>query len=244
MKEKDPERIAVQGSPTRCPFCHDDVGLAQENAVCHDCLARHHSACWDEGGACANCGSTARMERKGPPDLTPERARAALLGAGFAAEQVDALLAGASEGDRGERLRAALALAVAVPALFLVTGVTLWAGFDGMISDELMLPVPAVLVVANLLVGTIGRRVDWTWWLALGGSLSALLAGAAVAPWTKFGAGGALAAAAVGLPLATVTGALAALFARRLERSEARSSAAGVEEKLAKLRELRGADRS
>jgi hypothetical protein len=42
----------------RCPFCHADVGLGDEPVVCAACLAKHHKACWfEDGGACATCGS-------------------------------------------------------------------------------------------------------------------------------------------------------------------------------------------
>lgn len=48
--------VNVQGSPTRCPFCRGDVRPEQEAwAVCKRCLARHHTPCWTESGACAAC---------------------------------------------------------------------------------------------------------------------------------------------------------------------------------------------
>ena len=49
----------------RCPFCHDDVSVEQNDWVaCRDCLARHHSACWEEGAACGSCGSTTALETR------------------------------------------------------------------------------------------------------------------------------------------------------------------------------------
>lgn len=46
----------VQGSPVRCPFCHD--GLTKDLVACAGCGARHHAPCYEEQGACASCGSS------------------------------------------------------------------------------------------------------------------------------------------------------------------------------------------
>jgi len=51
-------RVEVRGSPTRCPYCHDDCQPGQDDVACRDCLARHHSACWREHRACGSCGSS------------------------------------------------------------------------------------------------------------------------------------------------------------------------------------------
>src|SRR5688572_12934278 len=49
--------VEHEASVTRCPFCHEGVSsVASDVAVCKACLARHHSACWGERGACAACG--------------------------------------------------------------------------------------------------------------------------------------------------------------------------------------------
>jgi hypothetical protein len=58
--EEDP-RVRVEGSPTRCPYCHDGVSGQQPTVVCEQCLSRHHAPCWVE--ACASCGATERMVR-------------------------------------------------------------------------------------------------------------------------------------------------------------------------------------
>jgi len=52
------EDIVVSGSLARCPYCHSDVvPEANDWVACRSCLARHHTACWWEGGkACATCG--------------------------------------------------------------------------------------------------------------------------------------------------------------------------------------------
>ena len=37
--------------------CHDDVSQESEDWVaCSSCLARHHTACWQEGASCSSCG--------------------------------------------------------------------------------------------------------------------------------------------------------------------------------------------
>ena len=56
-------RTFVELSPTRCPFCHAGVETTSEAWVaCATCLARHHTECWDDGGACAACGREGRLE--------------------------------------------------------------------------------------------------------------------------------------------------------------------------------------
>lgn len=77
------QRIRIDRAPTRCPFCHDDAA-ADGTVACAECLARHHSACWDEGGRCAACGVERRLEsldeRRGPEQLaSPLRSRALLV---------------------------------------------------------------------------------------------------------------------------------------------------------------------
>ncbi len=48
----------------RCPFCHEGVRVADSDWVaCAGCLARHHDACWGEGGRCGACGGGERLSR-------------------------------------------------------------------------------------------------------------------------------------------------------------------------------------
>lgn len=68
MKEKRPTKVKPRAGATRCPFCHDDVHAA-ESAVCQDCLARHHPACWQESGSCASCSSENQLQ-SAPRDFT------------------------------------------------------------------------------------------------------------------------------------------------------------------------------
>jgi hypothetical protein len=74
--------VEVRGSPTRCPYCHDEAAAAADAWVCQDCLARHHAACWRERGACSSCASTRHLEPPARPPLTVERAREVFLAAG------------------------------------------------------------------------------------------------------------------------------------------------------------------
>ncbi len=48
--------------PHRCPYCHDT--LADPGVTCSDCRAHSHEECHQEHGACAACGSTARLGLK------------------------------------------------------------------------------------------------------------------------------------------------------------------------------------
>ena len=51
------ERADVHVAVNRCPFCHDDVDIDQDDWVsCRSCQARHHAACWQESGCCSSCG--------------------------------------------------------------------------------------------------------------------------------------------------------------------------------------------
>ena len=60
------ERDVVRVATNRCPFCHDDVAVEGNDWVsCRSCQARHHVACWDEGGCCSACGAEGRLV----PDL-------------------------------------------------------------------------------------------------------------------------------------------------------------------------------
>lgn len=63
MSER-PEResVRVEGSPVRCPFCHEGVRVEDGDWVaCASCLARHHGECWGEGGRCGACGGGERL---------------------------------------------------------------------------------------------------------------------------------------------------------------------------------------
>jgi membrane-associated protease RseP (regulator of RpoE activity) len=67
----------VRVNANRCPFCHDDVvrDADTENVVCGGCLARHHSACWEESGSCSACGASRPLS----PDVVRSTRRAGRL---------------------------------------------------------------------------------------------------------------------------------------------------------------------
>jgi hypothetical protein len=85
-------RVEVKGSPTRCPYCHDDCSPGVDDVACRECLARHHAACWNEHGACGTCGSTQRFEAK-VERLDLARARRTLIEAGSSPAEVDEFFA-------------------------------------------------------------------------------------------------------------------------------------------------------
>lgn len=60
-REEAPERDDVQLTVNRCPFCHTNVAQDTAQVVCKGCLARHHTACWDESHECSACGHALRM---------------------------------------------------------------------------------------------------------------------------------------------------------------------------------------
>jgi hypothetical protein len=56
VTEAAQEGVRFSQAPQRCPFCHSQVALEHDRWVaCRQCLARHHAACWGEGGACGAC---------------------------------------------------------------------------------------------------------------------------------------------------------------------------------------------
>jgi hypothetical protein len=59
--------VRVQGSPSRCPWCRDDLTELREVVACAGCGARHHDECHREHGRCASCGGTARLVFEGAP---------------------------------------------------------------------------------------------------------------------------------------------------------------------------------
>src|SRR5205807_9056797 len=72
---KPDERLRVDASPTRCPYCKDVLSDVKDLVACARCGARHHESCHREHGSCATCGSTetlvhrsvARARRESPP---------------------------------------------------------------------------------------------------------------------------------------------------------------------------------
>lgn len=78
----------MRDGPLRCPFCHESVEREQEPWIaCEACLARHHAACWSEGGGCAGCKETRGV---GPTEATAQ------VRAASGAARVEANAAGGS----------------------------------------------------------------------------------------------------------------------------------------------------
>ena len=99
--------IHVPSSLVRCPYCHTGVDLERETWVaCAACLARHHAACWGEGGACGTCGERRPLaSRPAAPRRLP---RLVLVGAAGLAAVLGGVtvLALDGRGDQLERLEA------------------------------------------------------------------------------------------------------------------------------------------
>lgn len=55
----DQALVRAERSPTRCPFCRDELTPAKDEvAACAACAAMHHAACHRTHGRCAACGAT------------------------------------------------------------------------------------------------------------------------------------------------------------------------------------------
>lgn len=142
-------------SPTRCPYCHAAIELERETwTVCGQCLARHHSACFDEHQACSSCGSEQRLvhdqpEAHGREDLRrrlrqqlrqqagPETLRALaqqLCEAGYSEQQAWTELAQGSLRElKAQQRRTLMAqsssvMACEALALLMAAAFSLWAG--------------------------------------------------------------------------------------------------------------------
>lgn len=55
-------KIQVSGSPTRCPYCHENCADEDQVLVCETCLSRHHEPCWTDHGACSSCGGERALQ--------------------------------------------------------------------------------------------------------------------------------------------------------------------------------------
>jgi len=78
MESERAREIKIEGNPTRCPYCHDEVAVLAEEVACEKCLARHHETCWRDAGRCATCGHSTRLVHEGArpaPMVTEEDAR-------------------------------------------------------------------------------------------------------------------------------------------------------------------------
>jgi hypothetical protein len=57
---REAPKVVIHTGGLRCPYCHDEVP-PEKSVACRDCLARHHLACWGEGGRCSACQSTHKL---------------------------------------------------------------------------------------------------------------------------------------------------------------------------------------
>jgi hypothetical protein len=52
-------------SPTRCPYCHENVvHKGDQWVLCKGCLAKHHRECWSEHGSCSACSEDLCLEHR------------------------------------------------------------------------------------------------------------------------------------------------------------------------------------
>lgn len=224
-REKAAERPL---GPGRCPFCHEGCTPEDDAVACRGCLARHHRACWDEGGRCAACGQVERLGPAAPPTLDLARARALLAAGGHGPAEVEAFLSGGRAGGRNARLLQAVR--AGAPPLLTLLGVIHvlsipWLAPDGRVvaGYALLLAVTVFPLLSSLAAG-LSRR--WAW--ALGTPLTLAAAGG----WGLREAGPArtlevLPYGFLGLGLGLAVGLLAAFLARRLGPSESAAPITG-----------------
>lgn len=60
-----PQEVRAVIEHPRCPFCHDQVKPDDNKYGCHECMAWHHTSCWEEGGKCSACGNRWRKDGRG-----------------------------------------------------------------------------------------------------------------------------------------------------------------------------------
>jgi hypothetical protein len=158
LEKAPPEKeVEVRGSPTRCPYCHDECTAAQQHSVCEACLARHHASCWDSHGACATCSSTRRLAPAPRSALTLAQARATLVKAGFSEAEVDAVLAGGgAKSVREVSVRVAL-----VMASLMLTGPFIALGNERANDPRLILLGAVLFPLFGIVSGSSTRSVIW-----------------------------------------------------------------------------------
>jgi hypothetical protein len=81
--------VRADRSPTRCPFCRDDLLPGKELVACAACGARHHATCHRDHGRCASCGSAEALV----PRARPRRREQPLAGSKIRVEADEAATA-------------------------------------------------------------------------------------------------------------------------------------------------------
>jgi hypothetical protein len=66
VSETTREGVRVELSPTRCPFCKDELAPGKPIVACAACGARHHDSCYADHGRCATCGSEDKLVPAAP----------------------------------------------------------------------------------------------------------------------------------------------------------------------------------
>jgi hypothetical protein len=57
------QTVRAKNSPTRCPYCHENIQLEQDSwLACEACLGRHHESCWAETSCCSSCQGTSALK--------------------------------------------------------------------------------------------------------------------------------------------------------------------------------------
>jgi hypothetical protein len=85
--ETNERSASIKGSPTRCPYCHDQVDpLVDAWRACSRCLSRHHDSCWIDSGCCGACGEIDALVRP-VPRIDPRELTALWTKEGLAASR-------------------------------------------------------------------------------------------------------------------------------------------------------------
>lgn len=224
MKEKEKQQVAVERSPTRCPYCHDECTSEDENVACHECLARHHQACWEEAGRCSSCSSERRMEAVALPALTRTHARKLLREAGYPLSQVQAVLdvaSGTQQAALNEAITSNASALLSTLGCALICFLTTYAPL--LPTDLLYAGLAAlVLPLLTVVIARSSRRLHWA-------VITPILVGAAayagaIASPELYSSRVLSAATAFGVPLAVIAGFFAALWRPREPRPPASES--------------------
>jgi len=159
LSERERAQIAVKGSPTRCPYCHDDCRPGEGEVACRACLARHHADCWKEHGACGSCQGTQALEAK-VEKLDLARARKILVDAGCAPAEVDAVLAVSRAPSRVAGVGAAFLRKLLFPLIF--SGLAFLGSYELARQSDDPLPFTLGLVfVATVANGAVSKSYLW-----------------------------------------------------------------------------------
>jgi hypothetical protein len=83
----------------RCPYCHGELARGEDVAVCRDCDAKHHEACWPADGTCATCGGAVALRAAPPAAPRPRATRSSPRGSPKTLDDLEETGDAASEDD-------------------------------------------------------------------------------------------------------------------------------------------------